>query len=937
MVTPAIADDKEEKWRKDLEKDYQSVLKAKSKEVERHRGLVGKWQEKGHLAELILLYEADAPTEAADASLHYGLGYAYAIQGGDGALEKAAAQFEKTISLEPNLLLAHFSLGGVYQQQEKYAPASQEMETCLRLEPKYYPAHYKRGEIYLTQKNLDGALKSFQAALELNKKWEYPHYGIGLVYFEQGNDNAAREAFEQTIALNKKFAPAHFKLGQVLAKERFFDDALQEYEKGAKYQPYTAEVLYELGAIFAQEGNRSGAMNLYQSALKINPRYALAHLQLGEIYYAMGEGEAPAEPKTIAIEHYKQAFQADATLKDYFINQLGPYHAGLMGVEQAKSLLERALAVNPDDPRVYFYYAQIEADAGNITAAIQYYEKTIALIESTAPGALPALPLGNFQDAYLALGNLYYQQGDHEKAAATYRRAIELDPKLERHFFDQGKTAFDAEQYDRAIEPFQKFLLLYPEDVDATYLLGRSYEASEDVKDALRLYARTIELDANHQDALMRSAQIYRSQNDPQNTLTMLTRLIAIDPSNVEAHYLSGLSYLELNRPDDALAAFLETTRLEPNHVDAHYHLASLYEQKGDTDNVVEQYETIIKLDPSKAEPFLRVGAIYQKRGDKDDLIRVYEQGLAIEPNHPQMQYDLAALFEERGENEKAITHFGLANQYDEAHYNWHFRYARLLDRDAAGRQDYNQHAAMAVEEYGKTIALKPDYAAAYFQRALLTRRYKQIGGVLYRYSQIAEDFKQVVALEPKNADAHSYLGMTYLDLDQRREAKEFFLKTLRLNRKYKGANLQLGLIAEWEQNFKEAITYFEAEVAIDPKSATAYQRLGDLYGSYVTDLGRAKETLQKALKLEPNHVPTLLNYGNTLFNLDQLGAAIEQFERAIQLEPTDFTANYNLALMYEYTGKKQQAIERWKIFLKLNPPAEWKSDAERHLQQLQP
>jgi cytochrome c-type biogenesis protein CcmH/NrfG len=40
---------------------------------------------------------------------------------------------------------------------------------------------------------------------------------------------------------------------------------------------------------------------------------------------------------------------------------------------------------------------------------------------------------------------------------------------------------------------------------------------------------------------------------------------------------------------------------------------------------------------------------------------------------------------------------------------------------------------------------------------------------------------------------------------------------------------------------------------------------------------------------------------------------------------------------MYEYSGKTQQAISRWKKFLELNPPAEWKEDAEQHLRQLQP
>ena len=938
IVTSTIAEGNEQ-WREAIGKDYRKVLKEKKpdKQVQKHRDLVNKWKEEGHLEALISLYETDAETERANSGLYYGLGYAYANQGRidttqtDALFEKAANQFERTISLDPTLSQAHFSLGAIYQEQNKLDLAAQAMEACLKLNPKYYPAHHRLGEIQLQQDNPEAALESFRAAQKMNSKWVRPYYGIGLAHFKLGSYNAAREALEEAISRDPKFAPAHFKLGKTLAKEGFFNEAWEEYEAGQKYEPYTAENLYELGTIFVQKGNQEGAIDIFRRIIdSIDSTHTAALLQLAELYYATGE-------EGIAIEHYKRAIEAGVPLADYFMEQLAPYHAGLMGRNEAKSILKRFLAVIPDDPRAPFYFAQIEADAGNLTTAIQYYEKTITLIGSDETNLDIEFAPEHLLDTYRFLGDAYYEQENQEKARAAYKRTIELDPGLERYFFNQGKSAFDAEQFDLAIESFSKFLLILPEDIEATYLLGRSHEASGEVENALRFYVRTLELDANHTDVLMRSAQIYRGQNDLQNALAMLMKLIAIEPTNVEAHYLSGMLHVELGRSEEALDAFLATTRLNTDRLDAHHQIASLYEQQGDIDSLIERYETIIRLDPSKADPFLRLGALYLRRGDKDNVIRVYEPGLEIEPNHPQAQYNLAVIFEEREDNEKAIKHFKLANRYDDGHFDWHFRYAHLLDRYAATLADYDTYAAMAVEEYNKTIDLKNDYVPAYLYRGLITRRYKQIGDTLYRYGQIAEDFKRVIAIEPDNSDAHYYLGMTYVDLDQRQEAKEILLKTLQFKKKYKGVYLELGLIAEWEGNHDNAIAHFEKELEVDPESVRAYQRLGDLYSSYSTDFGRAKETLKKALELQPNHVSTLLNYASTLYYLDQLGAATEQFELVIQINPKDLTANYNLALMYEYTGKTQQAINRWKKFLELNPPAEWKEDAEQHLRQLQP
>ena len=938
IATPTITAGNEQ-WREAIRKDYRKVLKEKKldKQVKKHRDLVNKWNEEGHLEALISLYETDAGTERANAGLHYGLGYAYANQGRIDTtqtavlFEKAASQFERTISLAPTLSQAHFSLGAIYQEQNKLVLAAQAMEACLKLNPKYYPAYYRLGEIQLQQHKPEAALESFQTVQKMTSKWARPYYGIGLAHFELGNDDAAREALEEAIDRDPKFAPAYFKLGQVLANEGFFVDAWREYETGGEYEPYTVENLYELGTIFVQSGNQEGAIDIFRRIIdSIDPTHTAVLLQLGELYYATGE-------EATAIEHYKQAIGIDSSLKNYFMEQLAPYHAGLMGRNEAKSILKRFLAVLPDDPRASFYYAQIEADEGSPTTAIQYYEKTIALLDSDEPYLDIEFAPEHLLDTYRFLGDAYYQQGNRAQARTSYQRTIELDPGLERYFFNQGKSAFDAEQFDIAIESFNKLLLIFPEDIEATYLLGRSYEASGEAENALRFYVRALELDANHTDVLMRSAQIYRGQNDPQNALTMLMKLIAIEPTNADAVYLSGKLYAELGRSAEALDAFLATTGLDVNRLDAHYQIVALYEQQGDIDNTIQRYETIIRLDSSKADPFLRLGALYLRRGDKDNVIRVYEPGLEIEPDHPQAQYSLAVIFEEREDNEKAIKHFKLANRYDDGHFDWHFRYAHLLDRHAATLEDYDTYAAMAVEEYNKTINLKNDYAPAYLYRGLITRRYKQIGDTLYRYGQIAEDFKRAIALEPNNSDAYYYLGMTYIDLDQREDAKEILLKTLQFEKKYKGVYLELGLIAESEGDHDKAIRHFEKELEIDPESVRTYQRLGDLYSSYTTDFGRAKETLEKALELQPNHVSTLLNYASTLYYLDQLGAATEQFETVIQINPKNLTANYNLALMYEYTGKTQQAISRWKKFLELNPPAEWKEDAEQHLRQLQP
>ena len=975
-----------EKWETNIRKDFAKVLREKKKPAEKHRELILKWQKQGRLSTLLTLYETakdnsqreQSASPAMNAAFYYGLGYVHALEATktDEAFDTAVTYLQRALAIEPDLFWARFNLGGIYQQQNESELALTEFEACVRLNPNYYPVYYRMGEIRLKQQDYIAALQAFETARKLNRKWEYPQYGIGLVYLAQGETDRAREAFENITHQKKKFAPAYIKLGQVLAIQGFFDDALTEYAKAAQHQPYAPQDLYELAVIFNEKGNTDGAIQLYQRTIETEPTHAQSHFALGEIFYTRGNTEA-------ARHHYQQALSVMPSLKDTFYEPLEPYFAGLMTPDQAMPMIEKAMFVLPDDPRAYFYAGMVETDAGNTENAIQHYEKTIEIIEADTSYLQVELPLGNFIDAYFKLGELHHQQGDIDTAVRYFKRALELNPALADRFIVQGQRAFDEENYQDAIEPLNIHLLLFPKDVSATYLLGQSYEATDDADSAITFYERTLVLDPQRPDVLFKMVHIYRGREAHQQAVDTLKRLIEIAPETTEAHYLLALSYLSLKQPNDALPAFLETIRLSPDDVAAHYHAAILFEENGEIDNAIVHYEKTITLDTTliesdigrslqtpmqgvkatEVEPFFRLGAIYRQRNDEDNILRVYQPALEIEPEHPEIHHLLAVIFEKRSlqpeiENKReergmqdglasyaleAIRYYGLANHYNPENFDWHYSYARLLDRHAETLgEDYHKHAEMAVTEYTTTIALNPDYVDAYFYRGMLTLRYRQIGKTLYRYSQILEDFKQVVLLQPKNREANYKIGVIYLEIDRHNLAKEAFKNMRAYAPKYRGIHLHLGKIAEWEQAWKEAIKHYEAEAALiqqpaekgDDIATKTYQRLGDLYYAHALDYNKARETLEKALALDDTHVPTLLSYANNFFSMDLLGAAAEQFERVIQLEPGNLTANYNLALMYEYTEKREQAKAQWKRFLELNPPEQWKIEAEKHLRQ---
>lgn len=92
------------------------------------------------------------------------------------------------------------------------------------------------------------------------------------------------------------------------------------------------------------------------------------------------------------------------------------------------------------------------------------------------------------------------------------------------------------------------------------------------------------------------------------------------------------------------------------------------------------------------------------------------------------------------------------------------------------------------------------------------------------------------------------------------------------------------------------AITFFEALVLLCPDSLYDLQTLGGLYLQIDNNL-MALNYLEKALKIDPSHLPSLLNRTKTLFALGYKKQALAQ-ARMLERAPQESIANQAQALL---------------------------------------
>jgi len=107
------------------------------------------------------------------------------------------------------------------------------------------------------------------------------------------------------------------------------------------------------------------------------------------------------------------------------------------------------------------------------------------------------------------------------------------------------------------------------------------------------------------------------------------------------------------------------------------------------------------------------------------------------------------------------------------------------------------------------------------------------------------EEYKRAILSSPKNASAHSKLGVLYSLEGKSSAAKEEFLKAKGVNPRYATPYYNLGCLAE-EEKPQEALSYFKTTVKLNPKFAPAYKKIALIYGRRLGDKERAKKFLTK-------------------------------------------------------------------------------------------
>jgi tetratricopeptide (TPR) repeat protein len=189
---------------------------------------------------------------------------------------------------------------------------------------------------------------------------------------------------------------------------------------------------------------------------------------------------------------------------------------------------------------------------------------------------------------------------------------------------------------------------------------------------------------------------------------------------------------------------------------------------------------------------------------------------------------------------------------------------------------------------------------------------------------------KQAIDLDPQYPAAHCILAWThvldvwYKSSESPKESlkKAFILaqKSIALDDSYADAYSLLGYILLMRREYDKAIALGERAVALNPNSADGYGRLA----RSLNFVDRCEESIamyKKALRLNP-FPPSVLFYqlAGAYSCVEKHEEAIEAGKKAVHLEPNNLWAHLVLVLVYNISGREQEARAEAAEVLRIAP-----------------
>ena len=411
------------------------------------------------------------------------------------------------------------------------------------------------------------------------------------------------------------------------------------------------------------------------------------------------------------------------------------------------------------------------------------------------------------------LGTLTWRQaGIYRDEVALFSHIVALNPEARDAHLNLGNALLEADRTEEGLAASRIAVVQRPESADAHSNLGLALSNLERFAEAGESLRRALELDPRHKSALQNTAELLRKQERYEAAVEAYQTVLERDRRYALAYAGMGDALFNLQRYEEALASLKQALVLQPRLPMAgamEVLMGRAARELGRLDAAEGHFLRAMELDPGDATPVLDLAGLrarQQRGGEADELLR---RARELRPHDPATLQNVAEALRKQERYEEALPAYRAVLEID-AEYA--LAYAGM--GDALFRLErYSE----AIDTLAQATTLQPDLPMAGSLHRLMGRAAQELGR-----PDAADHFERAVQLDPRDAEALDRLAMLRFAEQDYEAAFGLYRNLLRINPDNAQTHSNLGATLYYLGRPEEALQSFERALSLAPELETA-------------------------------------------------------------------------------------------------------------------
>lgn len=605
-----------------------------------------------------------------------------------------------------------------------------------------------------------------------------PYFYRAVAKINLDDYKGAEEDCSLCLQRNPFLTQAYYARGIAHQSLDAYDEAIQDYTKGLEFKPEDRQMLVNMAVAYIQKKDYEGAEKTFDDLLRAHPKYAMTYLSRGAMYIEKGDTlKALADyDKAISMDPYYPPAYGNRAILHY---QMGHF-------QQALDDLNEALRFDTRESGYYINRGLVRYQMNDLRGAMADYDQVIDLDSRNL--------IARFNR-----GLLRYQVGDNNRAIEDFDVVIEQQPDNFMAIYNRALLRFETGDYRGAIDDYDKVLNEYPSFLPGFVSRSEAKRKLGDVAGADRDYWAAIRMEEQAKKGQLPSKKDSATDNDELTDEERNTR----EESDRNINKFNRL--VVYDKEEQRKSKYQSEVRGRVQDRNVKVDLEPQF--------VLTYYE---KPDPVKKLVY------YDKSVEDFNRLMVLSHQLRLTNEEGALSEDQIA------------RHFQSIDDY-----------SARIDRDPSlvfalfGRaMDFMlvQDFAESIADLDRVIELNPDFALAYFCRAV--ERYKQL---MYNQSQQTqeEDYDltngsmnlNIGKTARPNTVKPSDAKMAQLRDNRRAVEHEQIIRdydrVIQLNPSFVFAYFNRANLRCAQRDFRAAIVDYDEAIRRDPDFAAAYFNRG--------------------------------------------------------------------------------------------------------------